>query len=162
MRAFFVTICVLCLIYIIAAFGIAARVDTARDMAFYEMLNDYSYDDYNSDDSYYSSYDYSYSDMYDEAAEEGTQLGGIVSVVFMLLSSVVFLLALMRIKTKTMKVISIIGLSLSGLFLLWGFLPMTSPGGVSFDEVGPAFGIAGIAILGLDIVGIIHAFKTST
>lgn len=162
MRAFFITTCVLCLIYIIAAFGIAAKVDDARDMAFYEMLNDYSYDDYSYDDSYYSSSSYTYSDTYDDIAEEGTQTGGVISVVFMLLSAVVFLLALMKIKTKTMKVISIIGLSLSGLFLLWGFLPMTSPSGVSFDEVGPAFGLAGIALLGLDVVGIIHAFKTST
>lgn len=162
MRAFFITICVLCLIYIIAAFGIAAKVDSARDMAFYELLNDYSYDDYSYDDSYYSSYDYSYADMYEEEAEEGTQLGGIVSVVFMLISAAIFLLALMKIKTKTMKVVSIIGLALSGIFLIWGFLPMTSPSGISFDEVGPAFGLAGIALLGLDVVGIIHAFKTST
>lgn len=162
MRAFFIATCVLTLIYIIAAFGITASVDSARDMAFYEMLND-SYD-YSSDyygDSY-SGYGYSSYDIYEEAAEDGTRTGGIVSVIYMLLSSAAFLLALMKIKTKTMKVISIIGLSLSGLFLLWAFLPTASPSGVSFDEVGPAFGLAGIALLGLHIVGMIHAFKTST
>lgn len=162
MRAFFITTCVLSLIYIVAAFAITAEVDSAQDMAFYEMLNDYSYDDYSYDDSYYSSYEYSSADYYEEEAESGTRLGGIVSVVFMLLSAGVFLMALMKIKTKTMKVISIIGLSLSGLFMLWGFLPMSSPGGVSFDEVGGAFALAGIALLGLHIVGMIQAFKTAS
>ena len=159
MRAFFITACVLTLIYIVAAFGIVSQVSSARNMAFYEMLNDYSSDSYTYDDY---SYDSGYSDMYEDEAESGTRLGGIISVVFMLISAVIFMLALMKIKTKTMKVMSIIGLSISGLFLLWGFLPMTSPSGVSFDEVGPAFGLAGIAILAFNIVGTIHAFKTNS
>lgn len=162
MRAFFITLCVLTLIYVIAAFAIANTVDDYSDMAFYEMLNDYSYDDYSYDDYSYSSYDYSSSDYYDEQADDATRMGGILSVVYMLLSAGTFLMGLLKVKTKTMKVISIIGLSLSGLFMLWAFLPMGSPSGVGFDEVGPAFGLAGIALLGLHIVGMIQAFKTAS
>lgn len=151
MRAFFITTCVLSLIYIVVAFGIASVVQS------YEWSSYSSYDTYDS----YSSYDpYSYD--YDNEADKATQAGGVISVIFMLISAVVFMLALMKIKTKTMKVISIIALSISGIFLLWGFLPMTSPGGVSFDEVGPAFALAGVALLAFNIVGMIHAFKTST
>jgi hypothetical protein len=153
MRAFFITTCVLSLIYIVVAFGIASAVQS------YEWSSYSSYDTYDS----YNSYDpYAYSYDYDNEADEATQAGGVISVIFMLISAVVFMLALMKIKTKTMKVISIIGLSISGIFLLWGFLPMTSPGGVSFDEVGPAFALAGIVLLAFNVVGTIHAFKTST
>lgn len=161
MRAFFISACVLSFIYIIAATGIAISVGEDRDAALWGSVS--SYDDYYGD-SYdpYSSYDdYDYYNYY-EQAESGTRTGGIVSVFYMLIAISAFLLALMKIKTKTMKVISIIGLSLGGIFLLWGMLPMVSPGAVSFDEIGAAFVLAGIALLALHIVGAVHAFKTST
>lgn len=160
MRAFFIVTCVLSLVYIVCAFAITAYVDDQRSEALWSY--DYSTDYYD----YSYDYDYSYnnyaSEMYEENAEDGTRMGGIISVFYMLVSAAVFLMALIRIKTGTMKVISIIGLSLSGLFLLWAMLPMASPGGVSFDEIGAAFGLAGMALLGLNIVGVVHAFKTST
>jgi len=151
MRAFFITTCVLSLIYIVGSFGIASQVQS------YEWMSYSSYDTYDS----YDSYDpYSYD--FEHEADEATQVGGVISVIYMLISAVVFMLALMKIKTQTMKIMSIIGISISGLFLLWAFLPMTSPGSVSFDEVGPAFALAGVALLAFNIVGMIHAFKTST
>ncbi len=160
MRAFFISTCVLSLIYIISAFAIAAVVQEARWSSWLAP----SYDDYYDSYDTYDSYDYSYDDssMYEEQADAGTRLGGIVSVLFMLISAAAFVLALLKIKTKTMKVISIIGLSISGLFLLWAMLPLASPSAASFDEIGAAFGLAGIALLGLHIVGVVHAFKTST
>jgi hypothetical protein len=157
MRAFFISAVVLSFIYIIAAFAIAQKVETARTMSWLS----YDYNDYSYDDGYSYDYGYDSSSVYDEEAEDATRTGGVVSVLFMLISAGVFVLALLKIRTKTMKVISIIGLSLSGLFFLWGMLPMASPGGISFDEIGPAFGVAGIALLGLHIVGVIHAFKTA-
>lgn len=161
MRGFFITACVLSLIYIIAAFAIAQEVDEARIMSLisFDAGYDYSYDSYN---SYDSGYGYDDAEMYDEQAENGTLLGGIISVLYMVISAGAFVLALMRIKTRTMKVISIIGLSLSGIFLLWAVLPMASPASISFDEIGRAFGLAGMALLSFHIVGIVHAFKTST
>lgn len=153
MRAFFITACVLTLIYIVASVAIADEVRSARWSSY-----DYSYDSY---DSY--GYDsYSYYDDYDNDADDYTRVGGIVSVFYMLISAGAFVLALMKIKTQTMKVISIIGVSIAGLFFLWSMLPLTSPSGVSFEEVAPAFVFAAMALLGLHIVGIVHAFKTST
>lgn len=157
MRAFFITATVLSLIYIVATVAIAQEVRSARNAALDEMLNSYLYDDdYSSD---YSSGSF-YSSNYDEEADSATQTGGVISVLFMILCAAVFLLALVRIRTQTMKVLSIIGLSVSGLFMLWAFLPMSSPGGVSFDEVGLFFAAAGIALLGLQVVGIVQAFRT--
>jgi hypothetical protein len=162
MRAFFITTCVLSLIYIIAAIGIAQMVSDAKWSSWESSYDDYSNSDYYGDD--YGSYDYGYDDYsyYEDEADDYTRIGGIASVFYMLLSAGAFVLALMKIKTKTMKVISIIGLSLSGLFLLWAMLPMASPDSISFDEVAPAFILAGISLLGLHIVGVVHAFKTST
>lgn len=160
MRAFFITTCVLSLIFIVTAFRIAADVRSAEfDTWLYNDYNSYS-DPYGYDSGYSYSYDDSYE--YEQEAEDGTRMGGIVTIFYMLISVAAFLLALLKIKTKTMKVIGIIGLSFAGIFLLWAFLPVASPDAISFSEVGPAFGLAGIALLGLHIVGIIHAFKTST
>lgn len=153
MRAFFIAACVLSLIYVVATVAIAEEVREAR-------WSSWSEPDYSYDTDYYD-YDYSYSD-YSEDADDATRMGGIVSVLYMGLCVTAFLLALMKIKTQTMKVISIIGLSIAGLFLLWAMLPLASPGSVSFDEVAPAFMLGGIALLALHIVGIVHAFKTNT
>ena len=155
MRAFFITACVLSLIYTVVAFALVQEVESARNRAFDEYLyNSLSYDDdYNS----YSSY--SYADQYEDEADGYTITAGIISVLYMIISVVVFLLALLRVKTKTMKVIAIIGLSLSGLFMLWAFLPMASPSAVSFNEIGPAFILAGLALLAFHIVGMIQAFR---
>lgn len=153
MRAFFIAACVLTLIYIVASIAIADEVRSARWSSY-----DYSYDSY---DSY--GYDsYSYYDDYEDDADDYTRMGGIVSVFYMLISAGAFVLALMKIKTQTMKVISIIGVSIAGLFFLWSMLPLASPDSISFDEIAPAFVFAAMALLGLHIVGIVHAFKTST
>jgi len=158
MRAFFIAATVLSLIYIFSSAAIAEKVSSARWSSYYDAV--YDYNDYYSSDY---SYDYSYDDYaYEDEADDYTRMGGMVSVFYMLISAGAFLLALMKIKTKTMKVISIIGLSLSGLFLLWSMMPLASPGSISFDEVAPAFILAAIAFIGLNVVGIVHAFKTST
>lgn len=153
MRFYFIAACVLSLIYVVATVAIAEEVREAR-------RSSWSVPDYSYGNDYYD-YDYSYSD-YSDDSDDATRMGGIVSVLYMGLCLTAFLLALMKIKTQTMKVISIIGLSIAGLFLLWAMLPLASPGSVSFDEVAPAFMLAGIALLALHIVGIVHAFKTST
>lgn len=152
MRAFFIVAVVLSLIYIVVAAGIAGQVESAR------WSNDYYSYGYDGYDDYYGYDNYEYEDE----ADEYTRMGGIVSLFYMLISATAFVLALLKIKTKTMKVISIIGLSLAGLFVLWSMLPLMSPGNISFDEIAPAFVLTGIALLGLHIVGVVHAFKTST
>lgn len=160
MRGFSITLCVLSLIYVLVAIGFMNAESEARNMewaARSDYYNNSFYDQY-SDPYSYTSYD---ADAYEDDANDITQTAGAVSTLFMLISGVVFLLALVRIKTTTMKVIAIIGLSISGLFMLWGFLPMTSPGGVSFSEVGPAFILAGLTLLAFHIVGVVQAFRAS-
>jgi hypothetical protein len=89
-------------------------------------------------------------------------MGAIVSIVFLVFFEVVFLLSLMKIKTKTMKVLSIIGLALTGIMIAWAVLPAASPSSVSFDEVGVGFVGYGVVLLAFSIIGTIHAFKTRT
>jgi hypothetical protein len=161
MRGFSIGLCVLSIIYILASLNFINAEGDARNREWAtrsEYYNNSFYDEYTDPYSYTTSYE---ADGYEEEANDITRTAGIVSILFMLISAVVFLLALVRIKTTTMKVIAIIGLSISGLFMLWGFLPMTSPGGVSFSEVGPAFVIAATVVLAFHIVGVVQAFKTS-
>ncbi len=163
MRAFFISATVLSIIFIVACAGISSSVSSARwDYLWNSTYDDYStdyYDDYSYDD--YSYDDYGYGDSYEEA-ENMTRVGGIVSVLYMLISAGAFLLALMKIKTKTMKVISIIGMSLAGLLFLIAMVPTAVPDEMYFDECAGVFILGAIALLGLHVVGIVHAFKTST
>lgn len=154
MRAFFITACALSLIYIICAFAIAETVSDYE----WRSYDSYLYDDYSYDYDY--GYSYDDSDYYDELADDATRMGGFISLAYMLVSATAFLLALLKIKTTTMKVISIIGLSLAGIFVLVSFMPIANPGAADFEEVAPAFILAAIALLGLHVVGMIQAFKT--
>ena len=154
MRAFFIAACVISLIYIVVAIALKQEVESSRQFALDQWLyNTTSYDDYGSYNSF------SYADEYDSAADRSTVMAGIISVFYMIISVVVFLLSLMKVKTITMKVLGIIGLSISGIFMLWAFFPMVSPGAVSFDEIGPAFTLAGVTLLAFDIVGVVHAVR---
>ena len=86
-------------------------------------------------------------------------MGGILSLVFLLLFAAVHILSIIKIKTTTMKVISIIGISLTGIGLLLAFLVISSPGSSSYDEVGPVFVLYSLAAIAFHIVGTIHAFR---
>lgn len=68
-----------------------------------------------------------------------------------------FLLGLINIKRVTNKVLSIIGLSLAALFLLWDLVMLSSPSNLSFDEVGIGFFFFTLVIVAFSIVGIIQS-----
>jgi hypothetical protein len=108
-----------------------------------------------------NSYDsYSYSSYYSYDSSTGiTSEAGIISVLFILFFIAMDILGLLKIKTRTIKVLSIIGLSLSGLFLLWAIAMLSDPGAISFDEAGPGFWLYALITLAFSITGLIQSIQ---
>lgn len=114
--------------------------------------------------SLFSNYDYgsyysSYSSTINNEYKELTFSASLWSLFFFLVFITVDLMGLMKIKTRTTKVLSIIGLSISGIFLLWNFAVMFSDGGITFDEVGGAYVFYCFIMLAFTIVGLIQAVR---
>lgn len=61
----------------------------------------------------------------------------------------------------TAKVMSIIGLSISGLFLLATLVPIGDPGSASFDEFGPVLILYAIIMLAFCIVNLVQAIRNA-
>ena len=147
MRAFYLTLLVLTIVFAGVEIFYAEEVQSARWSSY----------DYNSYDSYgSSSYDsYQYSNVDDEKTMEA----GFITMAFFLIYIVVFILSLIKIKKTTMKVFSIIGLSLTGIMVLWDGLMIASPSSVSFDEVAPGWVLFQVVMLAFMIIGTVQAFK---
>lgn len=112
----------------------------------------------------FSDYDYgsgynSFSSTINNEYKELTFTASIWSLFFFLVFVAVDLLGLMKIKTKTTKVLSIIGLSISVIFLFWNFAVMFSDGGITYDEVGGAYIFYCMIMLAFTIVGLIQAVR---
>ena len=127
----------------------AEEVSNARFDYLFGSYSSYSYDSYNS----YSSYDTgdSYRSLTSEAA--------LWSLLFILYFVAMNLIGLIKVKTKTTKVLSIIGLSFGGIILLWNFGVMSSPGSMSFDEVAPAWIFFGLMMLAFSIIMLIQSIR---
>ena len=69
------------------------------------------------------------------------------------------LIGLIKVKTKTSKVLSIIGLSFSAIILFWDFGVMASPGAMSFDEVSPAWIFFALTMLAFAIIGLVQSVR---
>lgn len=104
----------------------------------------------------YSSYSYDSSN-----ANSLTEEAGFVSLFFFLSFAAIDLLGLLKVKTKTAKVMSIIGLTFTGLFIFWDFAMISSPGSLSFDEVGMGFLLYSFIMLAFCIVGVVQSFQYS-
>lgn len=89
----------------------------------------FSYSDY----APYSSFSYG------SSASSLSEEAGIWNLLFLLLFAACGIVGLVKLKTKTSKILSIIAISLTGIFLLWNFLMLVDAGSVSFDEIGGAF-----------------------
>lgn len=105
--------------------------------------------------SRYSTYLDSYN--YFDSGAEKTEEAALISLLFFSFFITTFLLGLIKIKRVTNKVLSIIGLSLSALFLLWDLVMWSSPSGLSFDEVGIGFFFFTPVISAFSIVGIVQS-----
>lgn len=147
MRAFYIISLVFSLILIIVAALYAQEVSHQRIMSLYNSFN--SYDSYNSYSSYGSS-------------RETTQQAAIISTIFVLFFTAVQILSILKIKTKTMKVLGIIGTTLSGILIIIGLLVIAEPGSLSYDESGGFWVLYALIMLAFSIVGTIHAFRTSS
>lgn len=157
-KAFNITGMALTLIFAIVIFYYMDEVDSARSSSYLSSYSNYSsYSDPYSYSSPYSSSYSSYSDSYEEITEEA----GVVSLFFLLFFLAIFLINLLKLKTKTVKILSIIGLSLTGIWLIWDFLMISDGGALSFDEVGPGFLFYNFIVMAFTIVGTIHAFRES-
>ncbi|MCJ8291512.1 MAG: hypothetical protein HRT58_17025 [Crocinitomicaceae bacterium] len=142
MKALYIVGVVLSVIFLFVIGFFVAEVESARYMSYY----DYDYSSYNS---------YSYQDN----GSDDTMMAAIVSFFFFTFFIMSAILGLIKVKTKTNKVFSIIGLSISGIFFLWNLLVMIDPGALSFDEVGVGFAFYSLIMLAFMIVGLVQAVK---
>lgn len=110
--------------------------------------------------SYLSGYDnYSGSTGFEGRAEETTAFAATISVFFFLLFIFIDLMGVLKVKTRTNKIIGIIGLSFSGIMFLWNFLVMADPGAISFDEVGPVYVLYSMAVIAFSITGLVQTIR---
>ena len=150
-RAFFIVGIVFSVIFMFVTSYYAEEVQSARWSAW----DSYSYSSYDYDSYSYPSYNsYSY-----DNSDDLTMEAGLWSLFFFLCFITIDILGLMKVKTKTMKVLGIIGLCFSGIFLLWNFLVIFDPGAISFDEVAPAWILYCLIMLAFTIVGLIQSVR---
>lgn len=69
------------------------------------------------------------------------------------------LFGLIKVKTKTSKFFSIIGMVFSFLIIAWGVVIYVSPSAISFDEVAPVWVLFGLFVLSSSVVGLVQAVR---
>lgn len=143
-RAFYIISLVLSVVFIGIVGYYSEEVESAR---YSYLFSSYSIDPYST--SYFPPSFY----------EEYTQEAGLISLFFILLFITTELLGLIKVKTKTTRVMSIIGLVFGGLFLFWDVAVIASPGSLSFDEVAPGFAFYGLIVLAFSIVGLVQSVR---
>ena len=151
-KAFYISSIVLSFIFLCVCGYYIEEVDSAESLEYFSYSNSYT-DSYN--------YGYSSYNPYEGLAEEATTEAAMVSIFFFLFFIATDILGLARVKTTTTKVMGIIGLCFSGLMLMWDFLVLSSPSGLSFDEVGGGFAFYALIVLAFSIVGLVQAVRYS-
>ncbi|HLP53691.1 MAG TPA: hypothetical protein VK151_01625 [Fluviicola sp.] len=146
-KAFYIASIVLSVAFLIV---VGVYIDMVESERLSYFLN--SYDSYSPYSSYSSMYTYDYSSEY-------TFEGALISLLFILFFLTTDLLGLMKVKTKTTKVLSIIGLSLGGIFLFVDVIMILSPDSSSFDEGGGGLLFYGLIVLAFSIVGLIQSVR---
>lgn len=150
MRALYISVMVLSVVLCIVSLYYISEVSDARAEQLFRMFNENSY----GGDSYGSSYG-----LYDDRDNDLTVNAGLITLFFFLFFLAVQILTFVKMKMPVMKVLNIIGVILTVLMLAWDMLMMSSPGGISFDEVGIAWVLYGVIILAFSIIGTVQAFK---
>lgn len=145
LRAFYISAIVLTFFSMIISAYFMDEVSSCRSASYYSFG-----DSYGSDDNF---------EYYHDKAQEATVSAGIITMIYFLIMETIFILSLIRLKTKTIKVFSIIGISLTSIMILWDALMISSPGGISFDEIGLAWVLFMLIMFAFSIVGTVHAFR---
>ena len=146
-KAFYISGIVLSVVFIVLGAYYAEEVQSAKWDNIYNSFDEYDYD--YSYDSYTSSSEY----------KDLTREGALWSLFFFLFFIASDLLGLIKVKTKTTKVFSIIGLSITGIFFLWNFGVMLSDGGITYDEVFPGYLLYCLIMLAFSIVGLVQSVR---
>jgi len=144
-RALYIIGIVFSLVFFIVAAYYVDEVSSAR----YSYLFSSSYDTYNS----YSSM------LYSDGSSDLTMEAGMVSMFFFLYFIFADIMGIVKVKTTTMRVFGILGLSITGLFFLWNIGMLSSPSSMSFDEVGIGFMFYCFISLAFSIVGLIQSVR---
>lgn len=137
--------------FCVAAYYIE-EVSTAESIAFVSSMSRYGG---------YDAFDASYATMLEEGAAGFTMEAGTISLFFFGYFLFTDLMGLLRVKTRTMRVLAIIGLSLGAVFLVWDCMMLTSPRALGFDEVGPGFLLYALIALAFSIVGLVQSVRFS-
>lgn len=148
-KAFYIAGIVLSVIFFFVCAHYITEVDYARFKDFQYYLD--SLDSYN-----YVSYSSISTEVSDLTMEAGT-----ISLLFFAAFIAIDILGLIKVKTKTTKVFSIIGLSITFIFILWDFAVLSSPSALAFDEVGAAWLLYCFVMLAFCIVGTVQSFRYS-
>jgi hypothetical protein len=146
LRAFFISVIALS---VFAALGCLFFIDEVAEYREASMTDSLT-------NTPYTTENFSY---YHEQAGHITIAAGASTMFYFMIIETVFILSLVRLRKKTMKVIAIIAISLTAVMMLWDGLMISSPNAISFDEVGGAWIIYILIILAFSIVGTIQAFK---
>lgn len=88
-----------------------------------------------------------------------TREAGFVTLLFFLFYVFVNISNMVRVKTVTTKVLSIIGISFNGIILIWCGLMISTPTHLSFDEVSGAWFVFAMIMLAFSIVYLVQSLK---
>ena len=127
----------------------AIFIKTVSDAKLEVLLDKLTYDPYSTP---------RYADSFGDSIKL-TRNAGIICMLFLLFYAMVGVITLIKLKTKTMKIISIIGVSFTAIMLIWDLLVISSSGAITFDEVGRTYILFGLMQLSFSIVGTVHAFR---
>lgn len=94
---------------------------------------------------------------YGPSRADWTIEGGLITLLFILFFVAMNLINLISVKTMTSKVMSIIGLSLTGIALFFNVIMLLEPRSASYDEVGILFFLYAFIALAFAIVGLVQA-----
>lgn len=148
-RAFYIVGIVFSVVFLFVGAYFANEVDEAQWRSYFETLAATDY-----------GYDFGY-DSYSYASDVGdiTFTAALWSLFFFLCFGVIDLMGLLKVKTTTTKVFSIIGLSITGIFLIWNFAVLASPSALNFEEVYPGYLLYCMVMLSFSIVGLVQSVR---
>lgn len=102
--------------------------------------------------------DYNYSAI-NSITSKLTEEVGVISFIFFLFFTFLYIANLVKIKTTSSKVFAIIGLSFTFLIMVWDGVMYISSSRISFDEVGPAWVFYSLLCLAFCIVHLVQSVR---